>query len=154
MKKNKLIVLAVVITLILTALGGLVAFSEPGDTDDPVVTKSYIVDKVIPDIKAYVEEKISGLSGGGAAASFVVVDVPNGKKIVCESGTEMILRMGSAEVIATKKGGLADTTWGYDLGNGEEVPSNHLLISPVSDGRGMVATSDAIVMIKGGYTLK
>ena len=50
--------------------------------------------------------------------------------------------------------GLADTTAGYDLSNNTAMPSNHLLIIPVADGRGVKATSDAIVMVKGGYTVQ
>lgn len=51
----------------LAVIGGTAVFSEPGGTDDPVVTKSYIVDKVIPDIKAYIDERF------GIAASEGVV---------------------------------------------------------------------------------
>lgn len=147
--------LSVVVALVLSAVGGIVAFSDPGDTDDPVVTKSYILDKVIPDIKAYVDEKMSGSSGGsGGAASFTVVEVPSGSRVICDAGTELILRQGSGTVIATDKGGLSDTTWGYDLSNGTNIPANHMLIVPVGDGRGFTATSNVIVMIKGGYEIQ
>lgn len=155
MKKSRLLILIAAITVIFTAVGGIIAFSEPGETDDPVVTKSYILDKVVPDLKAYVDEKVAAITGSsGGGASFVVVDVPNGKTIVADAGTEMILRKGSGTVIATEKGGLADTTGGYDLGNGAAMPANHMLIVPVGDGRGFTATSDVIVMVKGGYNLK
>ena len=86
--------------------------------------------------------------------SFKVVEVAKGKKVICEAGTELILRMGKATVIATKKGGLANVTGGYDLADGDNVPSNSLLIVPLSDGRGVYAEIDAILMIKGNYTLE
>ena len=62
--------------------------------------------------------------------------------------------MGSATVIATQKGGLADTTGGYDLANGTAMPSNHLLIVPVNDGRGISANNDVLVMVKGAYNIQ
>ena len=62
--------------------------------------------------------------------------------------------MGKATIIATEKGGIADTTAGFDLADGNDMPSNHLLIVPLADGRGIRASSDVIVMIKGGFTKK
>ena len=111
---------------------------------------------VMPAIREYIEERLSGVSTGTTAQStaFEVVEVDAGQKIICSKGAELILRMGSATVIATEKGGLADTTAGYDLGNGTPMPSNHLLIVPVDDGRGFKAETDVIVLIKGGYKVK
>ena len=157
MKKTTILKITAVFLLCLLAIGSFAVFSEPGGTDDPVVTKSYIIEKVVPDIKAYIDEKIASASGQGSASrsdSFIVVNLKAGEKIIGESGCEVILRMGSASIIATAKGGLVDTTAGYDLSNGSSMPSNHLLIIPVSDGRGVIATSDAIVMVKGGYRLQ
>lgn len=158
MNRGKFVKIGMIAGICLVLIGGTVAFSEPGGTDDPVVTKSYIVDKVIPDIKAYVDEKLGIAAGGGDVTarpeSFVVVNVSAGKQVIGEAGTEMILRMGKGTIIATAKGGLADTTIGYDLANGTDMPSNHMLIVPVADGRGFTATTDVIVMIKGGYTVK
>ena len=131
-----------------------VVLAEPGGSDDPLITKSYIENHVMPAVRQYVDEKISGITSGGEAASFKVVEANAGQEIICSEGTEMILRMGSATVIATEKGGLADTTAGYDLSNGTPMPSNHLLIVPVDDGRGIKAETDVIVMIKGAYTVK
>lgn len=158
MKKEKFLKFGVIAGICLVLVGGSVVFSEPGGTDDPVVTKSYIVDKVIPDIKAYIDQQLGIASSDGSAtgrpSSFVVVNLNAGQSVTCEAGTELILRMGKGTVIATQKGGLADTTAGYDLADGTPMPSNHLLIVPVADGRGFEATTDAIVMVKGGYTVR
>ncbi len=156
--KKQWIKTGVIAILCLGILGGLAVFSEPGGTDDPVVTKSYIVDKVIPDIKAYIDERFGIAASEGVVTarpdSFLVVNVSAGKKVICEAGAEMILRMGSGTIIATAKGGLADVTDGYDLSNGTKMPSNHQLVVPVADGRGFLADTDVIVMIKGGYTIQ
>lgn len=139
-----------------------VVLAEPGASDDPLISKSYIENQLMPQIKQYIESRLAevggGGSGGGTAAvtadKFNVVNASAGQQIICSAGTELILRMGSASVIATEKGGIADTTDGFDLADGAFMPSNHLLIVPVSDGRGVRATTDIIVMIKGGYTVK
>ena len=134
-----------------------VALAEPGTSDDPLISKSYIENQLMPEIRRYVESRLAELSGGGngtSGASFEVVEVKQGSEVICSAGTELILRMGKAGVIATEKGGVADTTGGYDLANGEAMPSNHLLIVPVSDGRGVRADTDIILMIKGGYSIR
>lgn len=158
MKTGRFLKLGIIFGLCLVLLGGIVAFSEPGGTDDPVVTKSYIVDKVIPEIKTYVDQQLGISSSSGSVtarpSSFVVVNVSAGQSVTCEAGTELILRMGRGTIIATQKGGLADTTDGYDLSNGTPMPSNHLLVVPVADGRGFKADTDAIVMVKGGYSVR
>lgn len=158
MNKGGFLKIGIILGLCLVVIGGSAVFSEPGGTDDPVVTKSYIVDSVVPDIKAYVDQQLGIASSDGKItarpSTFTVVNLNAGQSVLGEAGTEMILRMGRGTVIATAKGGLADTTGGNDLPNGEAMPSNHLLIVPVADGRGFRADSDAIVMIKGGYTVK
>ena len=158
MKKGKYVKFAIIFGLCLAVVGGFAAFSEPGGTDDPVVTQSYIIDTVVPDIKAYVDNQLGIAASDGTVtarpSSFVVVNVSAGQSVIGEAGTELILRMGKGTIIATQKGGLADTTAGYDLANGTEMPANHLLIVPVADGRGYKATTDGIVMVKGGYTVR
>ena len=137
-----------------------VVLAEPGASDDPLISKSYIENQLMPQIKQYIESRLAEVGGGSGGADavtadkFNVVNASAGQQIICSAGTELILRMGSASVIATEKGGIADTTDGFDLADGTFMPSNHLLIVPVSDGRGVRATTDIIVMIKGGYTVK
>ncbi len=153
MLKTRIIALALCAASIFT-----VVLAEPGGTDDPLISKAYIDNVLIPQMKEYVDTKISQISSGGstgeAAASFKVVNMTSGQKMICDAGSELILRMGKADIIATEKGGIADTTAGFDLANGTAMPANHLLIVPVADGRGITAQNDVIVMVKGGYTIK
>lgn len=127
-------------------LPGLAA--DPGSTEDPLVTLSYINDVLMPQVKSYVDSK-SQASGG-----FEIVNVKAGQTVIVGASTEMILRMGNAQIVATQKGGVADVTQGIDLQNGAVMPSNHLLIVPLDDGRGAQMLSDGIIMIKGNYTVK
>ena len=151
-KKRTFIIVAVVFACILSTA----VIAEPGTESDPLISKSYIDDVLMPEIEQMIEERISESdknSGSVSGDKFVVVEASEGDVIICEAGTELILRMGKANVIATEKGGLADTTSGYDIADGKNMPSNHLLIVPVADGRGIEATTDIIVLIKGGYTI-
>lgn len=129
---------ALVLAITLLAAVAVSAY-DPDNTDDPILTQSYVNTVVIP----YVDN----------ATAFSVVNLSQNQMLIGEAGCEIILRMGTASVIATEKGGLCDTTIGGDWPNGSAVPGNHLLIVPVSDGRGVKADSDIIVMVKGKYTL-
>ena len=75
-----------------------------------------------------------------------------GNTLIAYSGTELILRGGEATAV-TGINGLCNVTTGMDITNGMDIPLNHLLIVPASDGRGIHITPDAYIMIKGGYYL-
>ena len=91
---------------------------------------------------------------GKAETSFTVVTVKKGKTLIGGSGCEIILRQGKATVKGADLGGLSDVTLGADIPSGSDMPSNHLLIVPRDDGRGFKATTDVVVMIKGGFEIK
>lgn len=117
-----------------------VAFAAtPGSGENPYVSKSYLDSVLVP----YINK----------TASFTVANLSTGQTLVGDAGCEIILRMGTATVVATSKGGLCDTTIGGDWPDGSPVPSNHNLIVPVSDGRGIKADSDVILLVKGTYSL-
>ncbi len=79
-----------------------------------------------------------------------------GTRIVADAGTEIILRFsnGLTTSIASDQGGLSDVTAGHDIANGAQIPTNHLLIIPRTDGRGVRISNHAIFMIRGGYTVE
>ena len=157
--KNLKMKLSILTVLLCVCLLCSAVLAEPGADDDPLISKSYVDSILIPKIQKMIDSKFSEVSVNGGSesadgAKFVVVEASEGDEIICTAGTELILRMGKATVIATQKGGLADTTSGYDLEDGKSMPSNHLLIVPVADGRGIKADTDIIVMIKGGYSVR
>ena len=111
------------------------ASDAPGSESDPVVTKSYV------------DQKISGF------AAFAPLELKEGQSLVGQEGTEIILRSGEATAIGGVENGIADLTGGADLLSGATINMNHLLLIPRSDGRGITANTDIWVMIKGGYSI-
>ena len=133
----------ILVALLLLAATVAVFAADPGSEGDPLITKSYLEGPFADWVRGKIaENKVE-------PAVFTVQSFKKGEKVTFEAGTELILRMGKATVVATDKGGLADATDGYDLQNGMAFPSNHLLIVPVEDGRGLLAEEDILVMVKG-----
>lgn len=133
MKKTILAIICIV-AVITSGVMLFSAFAEPGSSDDPIVTKSYI------------DNVLSQMSGG---PSYRLVSMNDSQKLVCGAGAELILRQGGGTIFSSLNGGLADVTEGVDLADGTPVPANHLLIVPVSDGRGFVAHGNVLVLVRG-----
>lgn len=140
MKNNKFVRYAASILIIAGLTVTYTVMANPGSEDDPVVSLSYLREIFKPEVK---QELV-----------FQVVSVSQGQTIIGGAGSEMILRMGQARVVATNMGGLADVTYGTDLADGSNMPSNHQLIVPKDDGRGAQALTDCLIMVKGDYTIK
>jgi len=138
-KRKKIICMMVLLSLAVTSAVVFADTADPGSSEDPVVTKSY-VDAQIAALKA------------SEGDSFKVVFLEKGKKLIGEEGTELILRGGTAKAVDNGTNGLSDLTAATELMGGKSVEKNHLLIVPRGDGRGIKAESDIYVMIKGGYT--
>lgn len=158
-------ILIVVLTIFSLTYMVMAANSEPGSNDDPIVTQSY-VEMRNDQLRYYVDESlkkfedtINQLSGGNTeapqgGASFEVVNVPAGRRLIAGASTELILRAGKAVVIDSPLGGIANVTVGKDLKKGDLITANHHLIVPRDDGRGASAVTDSIFMVKGAYTIK
>ena len=95
----------------------------------------------------------AGLPDGERSLEFVTLNPSYGQILTIENGTEVILRTGTAVVVAGPNG-LVDMTQGRDIANGVAVSRNHLLIAPRTDGRGLRFTSESNwVMVRGAFTL-
>jgi len=144
MKKTKFIIAVIVALALIAATAAVGAASyEPGSSEDPIVTKSY-VDSQIEALK----------KSGGSTVVFEPVSVAEGKSLIGGTGTELILRSGGALAIAKGQDGIPDVTQGIDLAGGLAVTKNHLLLIPRDDGRGIYAATDIWVMVKGTYSIK
>jgi len=135
---NKVVsVIVIVITLFGLTVVAAGAVSNPGSEEDPVVTKSY-VDAQIAQIKG---------TGGTSLDIYKPVSLSAGQQLIGNEGTEIILRSGEATAIDNGANGVSDITGAKDLMTGYWVYQNHLILIPRSDGRGITATTDIVVLI-------
>lgn len=141
--KKVVTVLVLIIALcgftIVSGAGG----TTPGSEGDPVVTKSYV--------DSQIAQKVGS---GGSFDSYKAVQLTAGQKLIGNGGTEIILRSGEAVAIDNGANGVSDITGAKDLMTGHWVAKNHLLIVPGSDGRGITATTDIWVLVRGTYIIK
>jgi len=143
--------------VVLIIIGGTVAFTEPGSEADPLVSKSY-VERRIEQLMNYIDQKLNGLNSSVVEGVWQVVEVPEGKSLICYGGTEIILRSGKATAISIIKSGIengvTDITAGRDLKMNEEIETNHLLIIPRTDSRGAYSVTQTYWLVKGDYEIK
>lgn len=127
--------------------------NAPGSANDPLITKSYLDEKLNALVKSEIE-KLTGVSGGGEELK--VVQLKQGQTLIAGSGTEIIVRNGRTVLVSNSSNGIPDVTAGKDILNGEEVPNNHLLVSP-ADGRGIrpheSVKGTVYVMVRGPYLI-
>jgi len=144
------------VTLAVVAAGwgiGLMAqaAAQPGSSDDPLVTKSY-VDSLFASLGGQLPE-------GSTLPSSLAIETPvlkKGQKLIGVNGTEIIVRSGTAVAVGGKSNlGLPDVTAGVDIKPGSKVAANHHIILPRDDGRGVQAvSSQVIVMVRGTYWIE
>ncbi|OPX88057.1 MAG: hypothetical protein A4E53_02214 [Pelotomaculum sp. PtaB.Bin104] len=135
MNKVKTTATVAVVVLVISILS-YAAFAgtgdEPGGSNDPLVTRSYV--------DQYVQ--------------WQVADMKTGQKLVAQAGTELIIRRGQATVVDPAGNGIPDITVGADIHAGAQAPVNHLLVVPRDDGRGVKAQSPVVIMYRGGASIQ
>ncbi len=141
------------------SLSAVVYASSAGSDQDPLVTLSY-VEKRIQEVMTGLDTKIEDLkklveASGGASEKtiFEVVQAEKGSIIYFGAGTEFVVRSGKATAITAANGGLSDLTDGKDIAMGKPVSSNHHMLVPRDDGRGLNILDKSFVLIKGAYTI-
>lgn len=172
MMKNKLRLFACVL-LAAMALTAFAALSGgAGSQGDPLVTLSYLnetftkeildkVDKAARERDAAVLEEADRLivqaerelrgSGSEASPAYAAVTLSPGQTLSGSAGCELILRSGEAICTARGYPGLVDTTTGGALGGGEALAENHLYL--MTDKRGVSASSEAVLLVCGSYSI-
>ncbi len=166
-------------SIVSTNADGLVSSNQPGSAEDPIVTKSYVDQR----LKELIQEELSRINGGrdvgtgltdepagqdkdknkdtgdkgqAAPANFTVVKLGSGQMLYAGAGTEFIVRTGKAVAFSGDENGIPDLTAGKDIAAGEQIELNHLLMFP-REGRGIKPApgqkADIFVMIKGNYLL-
>ena len=174
MKGRKKAVAVLLSAVMLAGVVFSVLVGAQGTQANPLVTLSYLKDVFTPSVLSDTQKKITeaerkyagslddkiaaykaelGQGGGGAAASFSVVDIPSGKTLWGSVGCEVMLRVGSARCVSAESPGLIDSTTGDILENGGSLQRNHLYMVTI-ENRGVQATGGAVkVLVRGGYTI-
>ena len=167
--KKKTRIFVVIAGFLLAGAVALTVFAESGgysNEHDPLVTLSY-VEKLRTQLLDELTQKLQALMENGqtqkpeeASASYTVVSLTAGQKLMAVDSCEVILRSGSASVIVSDETnrsmniGLSDATAAAELLHGTDVPVNHYIIIPRGDGRGMLVSSDiAYFMVRGEYQI-
>lgn len=144
--------LACGLLVIATTLGVALAAGTQGSQSDPLVTLSYLNEKLVPDIMKQVEtalekkaETLKEELQEKGQAQFVTLEVEAGKTVTLGEGAQLLLRTGAAE-----GDGLIDLTAGEPLTG--VMLANHLYIAPGEEIK--VAVSEkASFLLLGTYTL-
>lgn len=178
-KKHYVFIALTLLVAVIILDASSVSFGQPGGSEDPLVTFSY-VEKRIEQLKYYIEEKLGSGSGSTSNADvqrlleeneilkkqvgqlmmnssgggLEIVELRNGQRLICGAGTEIILRGGAAKAIVSELGGLSDLTEGKDLKSNEVISQNHLILIPRDDGRGAYIDNYAIFVVRGYYEVK
>lgn len=154
-------------TLISRADGG--SSPQSGSIDDPLVTKSYIDQRIGDLVKQELAAQIRTTpqptasvapspapAAGTASANLTVIQLQTGQTLYAAAGTELIVRTGKTLAVSNDENGIPDVTSGTDISANTAIANNHLLIFP-REGRGIKpdpkAKVDIFVMIRGQYTL-
>ncbi len=113
------------------------ASSQPGSSGDPLITKSYL------------DQRLSEL--GAEKNSYGKVTVAKGKTITAVAGAEMIVYSGNGTVIGTA--GLLNLSSGQVFQKGTSIVLYNLYFSPASSS-GITASSELTVFVRGDYQIK
>jgi hypothetical protein len=176
--KKKLAVALTAAVAVCAVAGGTVLAATIGTEDDPLVSKSYVDNKIeqvltlingngtttsastAVDKDAIVAEVLEQINSGDLTGGSVAVDgyapvsVAVGQTIYGGEGTELILRAGKGKVVISGEDGIADITTGNELKSGSTITKNHLLIVPRADNRGVKVSEAAWFLVKGTYEIK
>ena len=169
-KKNVIITLLILVLLVGVGIGTwTLAAATYGTSSDPLITLSYLNDKVMPSMLSEFQKKMDAkvgelttgyekrireledklnTSAGGGNETFAVVALKNGQSISCSEGVEIMLRAGSAQAWSE----ISDLTSGTPLGVGGRVgfkPHVHRALC----GRRLGVTSDTTLLIRGSYKI-
>ncbi len=147
--RKKVIIISIVLSLLV-----LTAFAAAGSENDPLISLSYLEQR-LTELKAeLIEQKQE--QAVAETAVFEPLTFEAGTIVLLSESTEFIVRAGDAILVDPVNNNLPDLTAGVDIKAGEHLPLNHHLLNPRADGRGfMVLAGDQFwVMIKGDYELQ
>ena len=174
MKKTRRFLVIILALVLVAGLGAMAVYAagSAGTEDDPLVTLSYLTEvftaKVTDLFHADLDARETSLREGlGARISaleaaagitvpesrdYTVETFLDGETVICQRGTEILLRIGEAVVVASNRPGLVDTSSTGELNDGESLEKNHLYMVTIN-GNGFRAVGTVKAVIRGDYTV-
>jgi hypothetical protein len=179
-KKKLLIAIGVVVAVAVISGVSILAATNLGTSSDPLVTLSYLTNKLKPQLmtevqsaitaaetslKAALDAKIdsfeadiegklsgSGSGSGGDVDTFTVVTLSKNQVVTCGIGAEIMLRVGTATAAGSNPA-LVDSTAGSTVSAGGALTTNHMYLVTIQ-GNGLKATAATVkILIRGDYTV-
>jgi hypothetical protein len=99
-----------------------------------------------------VDEKLKDADIG--SIGFTLVTLSRGQTVSCAVGTELLLRIGTAQAAGASAPALVDSTDGTTLTAGQALTANHMYMVTIQ-GNGFKATADTVkVLIRGDYLIQ
>ena len=109
--------------------------SSPGTSGDPLITKSYL------------EERLAGV--GEPVRGFKRVVLNKGDALYADRGSEIVIYRGNAAVKG--EGGLINLSKGVLFKEGDTAVKYNIFLAP-DDGCGIIASGKVIVFVSGSYS--
>ena len=161
MKQKILVGIQIFLATFIVATGVTFANSQAGSSEDPLVAKSYVDDK-INQVLEVINSTVGSENTSNSTStnvqisgnSFKPVLVEVGQTIYGKEGTELILRSGKGNAVVPGAEGRANITNGLEVKDKNTINKNQLLIIPREDGRGIKVTEKAWFLVKGDYEIK
>jgi len=177
MKKKLVTALAVIaaVTLLL-GVGALIANATTGTPSDPLVTLGYLNERFAPHVMnelrgeitrseqalsqqfdnelAALQARLGSASGTVPPANrFTVVTLNHGQRLTASVGTEIMLRVGTANGFGSAPA-LVNYTTGATLAPGSSLLTNHMYLITI-EGNGIDATADLVrVLVRGEFSVR
>lgn len=165
-----------IILVSVALIGAFSASATAGDQTDPLITLSYLTQVVKPDLLNKVDEKVSanekalldkvnaaideyskdmeeslgGTVGNGAA--YTAVTLSKDELLCPDAGVEILVRTGSAKVLAGSVPVVHDATSGAAVGIGGNLQANHLYVAPL-EGAVIQAVTDCTLLVRGTFVV-
>ncbi len=185
MNKSSKLITAISASVLLIVMSFAIIISanaEPGDADNPLITKDYLDSVVsslvaeneelrsqVEELKAQVENNASGVFDSeefkaeienminqalsGVNTGYQTVELPANSTVMLGEGAEVIIRTGIVTAITpSATAGLYDLTEGTVISNNATVTAGHYILATRTE-RGFKTASDTVILIRGEYSL-
>ena len=135
-------------------IGDTVVTTPPETTEEPIETTTEPPETTVPEV-------VFPAGTVNTGSQYVVVQLFAGQTLYASvNSCEVIVRAGNTTVVSPftvkwEEQGVSDTTDGKELYNAQAIPTNHTILIPRDDGRGItVDAGGAWLMVRGDYIIK